>query len=613
MKQKTIKTMSDTDKKEERMKKKGFKRAVTLLLTLTMTASLFVGCSKKEKGEETSVTQPPKKEETNKTDPTQEAEKPSNVDKFAEEATAASNGIVLPDLPNNTLKLVVNIADFNQSSEGTMIQEEWQKRMEAYLGCKLDITWNRSANYSENELIVLQSGRVPDIATVNKGLAMNEYGEDKTLLNLADYKDYMVYYPDFMAQTTGGEDFARNEDGSMYYFMDGFYNPGDIEGAQSFTSFAYRFDILRKLGLEPATTLDEFTQLIAAIQEKINDGTINITYPIMNSQKEYPIYRGFVGIFRTWDCVYYNGSEWVFGPLEDNFREMLRYINGLYEAGYIDPEFATSDYNQGMVKATTNVAAVCPTLWSGAVANWNSAKLEDDTEWGLAFLPEKEGYGTPWKWGSRKPGKSLNANMGIYISGKTEHPEHVVAMIDYQYSDQLIKLMNWGLEGVTYNTDGDNFVYIDEIMKDEKPAVKSAEYGLMASSVCRTGIPYMPLDFRAMLDLSSLPEPWWSPSKGYYEGKYWIESSENGGKDSVSPYDRPPVTYLSAEEQAAKAQISYNGVCEARVKEWAVKFMTGEVDIDNDADWQAYIRDVKSQTDEDFDSILIMLNEKTVK
>lgn len=46
-----------------------------------------------------------------------------------------------------------------------MIQEEWQKRMEAYLGCKLDITWTRTpaVDYADNELVVLQSGQVQDV------------------------------------------------------------------------------------------------------------------------------------------------------------------------------------------------------------------------------------------------------------------------------------------------------------------------------------------------------------------------------------------------------------------------------------------------------------------
>lgn len=597
------------------MKRKTITRVSALALAGVMTAGLLTGCGSKPDAASGSA-QDGASQAQSQEEGSQESKAPvATGDKNDVNATAASNGIQLPELPDGTLKLEVSIAEYQQSSEGTMIQEEWQKRMEEYLGCKLDITWTRtpSVDYADNELVILQSGQVPDVATVTKGPAVNEYGEDGTLLNLADYSDYMVYYPDYMAETNGGADFAKNEDGSMYYFMDGFYNPEDIQGAQSFTAFAYRFDILRDNGWTPPTTMEEFTKLCEDMQAKIDDGSLDLDYVIINNTKDYALYRGFVGIFHTWDCLYYNGEEWVFGPLEDNFREMLKYLNGLYEAGYIDPEFATADFNQGQTKATTNVGAICPTLWAGSVASWNSAKVDENMEWGLAFLPEDSKYGTPWKWGSRQAGKSLSASMGIYVSAATEHPEHVVAMIDYQYSDQIVELMNWGIEGQTYTQNGDEKVYVDDIMKAEKPATKSAEYGLMASSVCRTGIPFIPLDFNAMLDLSSLPEPWWNESQGYYEGKYWVESSVNGGEESVAPYDRPPVAYLSAEEQSAKAQLSYSGTCENRVKELAFQFIVGDKDIEDDAAWEAYVNDVKSQTDDDFDSILQMLNEKTVK
>lgn len=533
----------------------------------------------------------------------------------APKATAADNGIELPELEDGTLHLEVSIADYQQSSDGTLVQEKWQEAMENYLGCKLDITWTRTpaTDYQANELVVLQSGSVPDIATVTKGSAVNEYGEDGTLLNLADYSDYMVYYPEYMKETNGGENFAKNEDGSMYYFMDGFYNPDDIQGAQSFTAFAYRFDLLKENGWQPAATLDEFTQLCSDMQAKIDDGSLDLDYVIINNTKDYSLYRGFVGIFHTWDCLYYNGEEWVFGPIEDNFRECLKYLNSLYEAGYIDPEFATADFNQGQTKATTNVGGICPILWSGSVASWNAAKTDENMEWGLAYLPENTEYGTAWKWGSRQAAKSLNANMGIYISAETEHPEYAVAMIDYQYSDEMVNLMNWGVEGETYTETDGTKTFVDDILNDATPATKSAEYGLTSSSVCRTGIPFNPIDFNAMLEVASNPEPWWNAEKGYYEGKYWVESDANGGEDSVSPYDRAPVTYLTAEESSAKAELGYGGTCETRVKELALQFITGENDINDDDAWEDYIDDIKSQTDEDFDEILETLNEKTVK
>lgn len=600
------------------MKGKGIKKVTALLLAMFMVVSLLSACGAKnaetgnDEGSVVTETTPTKAEESGEE---QKEENTATVDKNSVDATAASNGIELPALPDNTLKLEISVAEYQSSSEGKEIQKLWQEKMENYLGCKLDITWTRtpSTDYAANELVVLQSGRVPDVATVTKGGAVNEYGEDGTLLNLADYKDSMRYYTDYMNDTNGGENYAKNEDGSMYYFMDGFYNPNDIMGAQSFTSFAYRFDLLKNNNWNPPTTMDEFTKLCADMQSKIDDGSLDIDYVMINNTKDYSLYRGFVGIFHTWDTAYYNGSEWVFGPIEDNFREMLKYVNGLYKEGYIDPEFATADFNQGQTKATTNVGAICPTLWAGSVAGWNAAKVDQNMEWGLAYLPKNEKYGTPWKWGSRQEGKSLNANMGVYVSAGTEYPEYVVAMIDYQYSDQMIELMNWGVEGTTYTKNGDEKSYTDTILKAENPATASGDYGLISSSVCRTGIVFNPIDFNAMLLVASKPEPWWSKDKGYYEGKYWVETSVNGGADSVSPYDRPPVTYLSAEEQSAKAQLNYGGTCETRVKELAYQFIVGEKDINDDAQWQAYIKDIKSQTDDDFDDILSMLNEKTVK
>ena len=104
----------------------------------------------------------------------------------APKATAADNGIELPELEDGTLHLEVSIADYQQSSDGTLVQEKWQEAMENYLGCKLDITWTRTpaTDYQANELVVLQSGSVPDIATVTKGSAVNEYGEDLSLIHI---------------------------------------------------------------------------------------------------------------------------------------------------------------------------------------------------------------------------------------------------------------------------------------------------------------------------------------------------------------------------------------------------------------------------------------------
>lgn len=602
------------------MKRKSATKALALTLATVMSMGLLAGCGNDETGESGSGEQSSNNEQSSEesNEESQGGGETASMDKNDPEITAAGNGLNLPEL--DTLSITVRTANWGTDSTGTRIQQLWQERMEAYLGCKLDITWDIQPSFKDlqdQENVWLGANDFNDVNTTSIGTSLAEYGEEGVILNIADYSDYLVYYPEYMAGSPGGEDYAKNEDGSMYYFIDGFYNPDNITGAQSFATVAYRFDILKDNGWTPATNVDEFKELCANIKAKIDDGSIDADYVIMDGT--YDMIRGFAGIFHTWESEYYNGSEWVYGPIEDNFRDMLRYLNELWEGGYIDPEYATTDWNMHLEKATTGKAVICASFWSGSVSAFNTAlkDVEGNTmEWGLAYLPDGPD-GTAWKWGSRLPGKSLsttNKRMGIFIDAETEHPEHIVAMIDFQYSDQMVQLLNWGLEGEHYNVVDGEKTYIDDIMNAESVPTKAAEYGLMCSSVCRSGIPFVPLDYNAMMLTSTNSiDPWWSEANGYYEGNYWNETSVIGGADSMAPADQPPVVYLTPEEQQMRAQLNQGGVCYKNVLTWANDFIEGKKDIDNDADWEEYVNSVKSKTEQDFDSILTMLNENTVK
>ena len=48
---------------------------------------------------------------------------------FSTWATAADNGMVLPEIPGGVLKIKANIALFNQSGAGTQIQKLWEQAM----------------------------------------------------------------------------------------------------------------------------------------------------------------------------------------------------------------------------------------------------------------------------------------------------------------------------------------------------------------------------------------------------------------------------------------------------------------------------------------------------
>ncbi len=520
--------------------------------------------------------------------------------------------VQMPALPDNTLHITVRVPNFGTDPQGTQGQQMWQDMMEAYLGIKLDIDWIYTpwADYTANEKVLIQTGDIPDVTTYTQDSYINDFGADGLVLNIMDYWDYMTYYPQYVENTMGGVDFITNQEGASYYFRDGYYNPNNISGAQSFTSFGYRFDLLKKHDLKPAETLEEFTELCAKLKSLIDSGEIEADYVIDRTHDAHPLYRGFVGIFHTWDTTYWNGNEWSFGPIEDNFREMLRYLNGLYEAGYIDPEFTTDKMERCNEKALNNGFIVAPCGWAGNARNWNMQKNNPEMEWGNAFLPREEKYGTPWKWGSKMPGKSLSSRYGIIINADAEYPEWIVKMIDYQYSDEMVLAMNMGVFGDTYEQAEDGTYYFTEkIMGTEVPTQTAADLGIMAYGACRPGVCFIPQMFDADTGLLT-PEPWWNAEDGYYEGQYWVETGKLGGPDSISPFDTPPVTRLSDSEATERALMT--AACETYVIEECQKFITGEYDIDDDARWSSYVDGVKNQA-ADFDGIFRIMNEKTIR
>ncbi|MBQ4451453.1 MAG: extracellular solute-binding protein [Clostridia bacterium] len=518
-------------------------------------------------------------------------------------------GLFYPELPDNTLKITANVPNFGTDQRDTKMMKLWQEKMEEYLGVKLEIEWKSFLPWDDfraNESVNLAAKDLADVNTYSQSELVNEYGAQGVVLNVNEYADYMVYYPTFVAGVVGGQEGINNPDGTSYVFWDGYDNDVNLAGAQSFAAYAYRFDVLKKYDLKPAETWDEFKDLCAELKALIDSGEVDADYVLHNGASWMAFYRGFVGTFHTWDTLYWNGEEWAFGPIEDNFREMLTELHELYELGYINPEFQTDSSADD--EAENGRVLIVPTNWAGSVQTWN-AQSDDEIEWGLAYLPSSD-HGTAWKWGSKITGKNLGTTrtMGIIISAETEYPEWVVTMIDYQYSPDIYLMLNWGVEGEDWYLGEDGMRhYTDKFMAQpvSDRAQLLADEGIMSSASARTGIAFVPQIFSTIAAYGDT-EPWWNAEKGYYDGHYWYETAINGGKDSISPFDRAPVVNVADEINSARA--SLKSACEKYAKTESVKFITGELDITDDAVWAAYVEGLKSQY-KGFDDIVEAQNE----
>jgi putative aldouronate transport system substrate-binding protein len=544
------------------------KIAFLLTFLLVFTPAVFTGCG----GDQTEQ----KETEKNTSGEMNEADKEMDIFRFK-----------------------ASVPDFGLSPEGTLVQDEWQKKMEEYMGMKLDIKWERLPwnDYREKEKIILASGDYPDVFTSSDYDNVLEYGPQGMLLEVSQYFDRTPNYMEFVNSTPDAEYQLYDENGKSYGFQDGFANNRDIEGAQSLSTVAYRFDIFKKHSIKVPETLDEFYDAAKKLKEIYPD-----IYPINISDSGFQIHKGFLNVFHTHDGIYWNGEKFVYGPAEENYKEMLMFINKLYKEGLLDPEFLTDNNDRATEKAVTGRVFMLPSVWAGMANHYNRNAEDATMEWGLAMLPENPKYGTPWKLMSTLPGKSLQQRFNIVISAKAEHPELLVKIVDYQYSDEMIELMNWGIEGKTYEINEDGLKeFLPEIMKADDPAQELGKLGVSSSQVCRSGIVFTPQDFEA--NIAQLPtEPWYHDG-GFIEHQYWIATHEFGGKESVAPFDRAPKLIFTQEESDTKANTMTP--VDSYASESRTKFILGEMSFDQWDQYKANLLDMG-----DYPSILETYNKK---
>ncbi len=501
----------------------------------------------------------------------------------------------------SALNLTVMSPNFGKSPAGTDVQKQWQTEMESYLGCKLNITWNYVpwADYSTKEQTVEATGSIPDIMTYASYNYNQSAGNAGILLDIAPYikKKAVSNYQQYINGTPYSQQAIYTSDGHSWGFLDGMNNSHNDYSAQSVSTMGIRFDIFKKYNIQMPETLDELEQAALKLKQLFPD-----VYPINISAKSFTMQFGLAQTFHTSTTVYWNGSKYSYGPEEDNYKAMLQYLNKLYSEKLIDPNFLTDTDDQATAKAETGKVFILPSIWAGNVTVYNQAKKDASMEWGSMMLPKDSKYGTPWTYLTNKPGKTLQQRFGIEISKKAPYPDLVVKMLDYQYSDKMSRLCQFGIEGKTYTTDSKgNPQFISSIASAANPGLEAEKYGVGASMGVRPGIVFNPQIFDANLQLIT-PQPWYHAGK-YTSENYWTATAEYGGKAAQNPDSIAPIINLTKDEQTQKSTAQNSADTYAQTA--AAKFITGQMNFNS---WSSYLSQLNSTSQ--INSAISKLNEK---
>ena len=384
---------------------------------------------------------------------------PENTDGEAEQSDSAQE-LSLPIVSDDSVTLTYMGNDVwcpNRSfKDGLAVQNEIEGRTGVH------IEWEV---YSSDLETVLQTRLaagtdLPDLVEVppfDSNIGVTRYANNGVLISLTDLIDQ--YAPDIKAlyaKYPNLEAVSTSADGSIYAIA-GFW--GDIN--EVVPDYAMiRQDWLTDLGLDMPNTPDElFDVLEAFATEDPNGNGENDEIALVDRgilETRY-LMTGFGFPQLANDGWYYADGATHYAPVEDGYRDMLAWLNQVYEAGLLDTDLEGTQYAEIITQDKCGVFCHDP---SDNMMSYDSLVQATDPDCDYEYLPLLKPTDD-----SAEPVMSKRNYIWHYygITKDCEYPEIAMQWIDYVYASEDGRMLyNYGIEGQTYTVDDSGEVQLTE-------------------------------------------------------------------------------------------------------------------------------------------------------
>ena len=426
----------------------------------------------------------------------------------------------------------------------------------------IEVEYQHITNEKRN--LLFASNDLPDMFIINwENGAPLKYASDGQIYPLDDL--LRKYAPNFVNLLKENPDIhpqVVEADGYIYYLP--FLRDDPV--LRIFAGFQIRQDWLDKLGLELPKTKEEFYHVLKAFKEGDPNGNgIADEYPIITEKG-----KGLSNMLYWWGI-----SEFMIdendtvqcGWLRPEYKEYLTWLNKIYTEGLIDPDYAILDKNQFDSKVSNGISGVWYGLAGGTLGRLSTLMSSIDPEFKISALP----------WLQADDGNSYvlsseytsinNTNLGLAITQQCENVEAAVKWADFAYSQQGNLLLNFGIEGESYE------------MKDGVPTYTETI----------TNNPNLPMS--EAIQQYAIPSGYPMNQNIYYFDQYMTPIQ----KDAIRIWEVcdtsrtvPNLKYL--EDEIPIASNKYNEL-KSYSDEMIHKFITGKESLDN---FDSYIETLKS-------------------
>ncbi len=507
------------------------KRVIAAVLALTLAMSVMGGCGNSEVATKPSESSESKQTET------------SGAQTSETTVVEESNGLLFEEPVDLTILYQVG---GNIGSENLVMDELFKMT-----NVNANLISAPTASYGEKLNSVLASGNLPDIVYLNDA-QMSTWISEGALLPL---DDLIEEYGTNIKNTLVESDYVtlRNVDDGKIYGL-----PYILRIAAQY-AMGIRRDWLDDLGLEVPTTIEDLEKVLTAFKE--NEKTLGVENLIpMVGNESYMGY--FSAVFQMFGISTSGESgRWTLDKdgnyisiyEHPNYEACIETLARWYKKDLIDPEYLTRG-DAGVHELFNSGVAGCGFIFSTRFPSYTKTIREVDPDGFVDYMEPIVGIEGEQRVIGRQ---ELGTRACITIAAEDKVVE-CIKFLDWFYSEQGDILMNYGVEGVSYE------------MVDGKPVI-TEEYNQGWDAIRAIGVVDTNLSYNRNLD-------------AYYQCMLYGKTVEEADELTLltykayngnDPYIVKPLRAFSTETSRSKGAEIY-----AALAEKEAKFINGSITID---------------------------------
>ena len=391
----------------------------------------------------------------------------------------------------------------------------------------------------------------------------------------------------YLGKVKNGMTRVTNADGKMYYFKETSTPrfPED-KGMLIQNASAYRYDVFKANNIKVPQTLDEFYEAAKKLKELYPD-----KYPV---DTRWNSLRSLFAADHVKDDIYWDGSKYVYGVLDEGYKDALEFANKLYAEKLLDPEYTIDTDDTLQKKALNGDTFMWLTQWFTSPGDYTRI-ANDGKIFAVSLYPDNPDYGKAWQEVAN--GNTPDLGWATFcINAKTKHPEDLIKFVDLQYSDEITRLLTWGIEGTTYTTGTDgNPTFVEAFKTAADPWAEGDKYGIRASKKYSPGL-QVSNDAKAFVDFAAMDYTVFNDNyeETPIEKSPFLRGLSMPSNEYVPTWYSEPAIQFTTDESQQISEIM--NPIKTFVTEEQAKFVSGKATFE---DWPKFIDQVKKMGDVD--------------